>query len=515
MKYKVFLVLFYLVGSLLSAQPTIEWQKTYGGSYFDQAYSIEQTTDGGYIVAGNTGSTDGNVFGNHGGFDFWVLKLDNTGSIQWKKALGGSNHDWPRDIHQTLDGGYIVCGYTLSNNYDVSGNHGETDAWVVKLNASGNIEWQKTLGGSADDQALSIQQTSDEGYIVAGRSESSDGDISNNYGGSDFWVIKLSNLGSIEWEKSLGGGNTDAATSIRQTLDGGYIVSGETASYDGDITDNHGNIDYWVVKLTETGVVEWQKTYGGFGADVPTEIQLTRDGGYVIVGFSGSNNSGDVTGFQGFMDFWIVKLSNNGDLQWQKTLGGMGPDWGRSIIQTTQGGFIVFGTTESMDGDVLDNDGGHEAWAVGLTETGEITWQKTLGGTKADEGNSIQQTSDNGFILAGYAWSNDGDLTGQTIHGYNDFWIVKLSPEPISSTTAPNASLSIFPNPAQTTITLQIPTPESTLHISISDLLGRTLSRQTITNGGQADIAALPNGLYLLSATTEAGQVYVGKLRKE
>jgi len=499
----------------LSAQPTIEWQKTYGGSYFDQAYSIEQTMDGGYIVAGNTGSTDGNVFGNHGGFDFWVLKLDNIGTIQWKKALGGSNHDWPSDIHQTLDGGYIVCGYTISNNYDVSGNHGEVDGWVVKLNATGNIEWQRALGGSADDEAWSVQQTLDGGYIVAGRSESSDGDVSSNQGGFDFWVVKLSSLGVTEWEKSLGGTNVDGAVSVKQTLDGGYIVTGETASYDGDITDNHGNIDYWVVKLSNTGAIEWQKTYGGYGADVPTEIQLTRDGGYVIVGFSGSNNSGDVTGYHGFLDFWVVKLNNTGDIQWQKALGGTGLDWGRSIVQTTQGGFIVFGTTESMDGDVLDNDGGHEAWALGLNETGDIIWQKTLGGTKADEGNSIQQTSDNGFILAGYAWSNDGDLTGQTIQGYNDFWIVKLSPETISSTQSPQSPLSIFPNPAHTSITLQIPTPESTLHVSISDLLGRTLSQRTITNGGQIDIAALPTGLYLLSATTEAGQVYVGKLRKE
>ena len=515
MQYKFIFLFWSLQMASLSAQPTIEWQKTYGGSYFDQAYSIEQTTDGGYIVAGSTASTDGNVFGNHGGYDFWVLKLSTVGTIQWKKVLGGSNNERAQSIHQTSDGGYIVAGSTMSNNFDVSGNHGDFDAWIVKLSSSGALEWQRALGGSAEDDAFSFQQTDDGGYIIAGSSSSIDGDVSSNQGDQDFWIIKLNNTGMIEWQKSLGGSNQDIAYSIKQTSDGGYIVAGQTASYDGDISWMNGNFDYWVVKLTNEGDLEWEKTLGGVNGDIASEIQQTRDGGYIVVGFSGSYNSGDVTGHHGMLDYWVVKLYGNGEIQWQKALGGSDTEWGRGIVEKNDGGYVVFGGTDSIDGDVLDNDGGADSWLVGLSETGEITWQKSIGGTKAEHGFAINNTSDNGFILAGYAWSNDGDLTGQTIQGYNDFWIVKLSPETISSTQSPQSSLSIFPNPAQTTTTLQIPAPESTLHVSINDLLGRTLSQRTITNGGQIDIAALPTGLYLLSATTEAGQVYVGKLRKE
>lgn len=514
MKNMIFLLVNCYVTAAACAQPAIQWQKTYGGSYFDQANSIVQTGDGGYIVAGNTASTDGNVLGNHGGNDFWVLKLDNNGVIEWKKAFGGSNNERPNSIQQTTDGGYIVAGFTQSNNFDVSGNHGGIDCWVVKLNSIGVIMWQKALGGTGSDEAWSIRQVADGGYILAGRSDSQDGDVTVNYGDLDFWVVKLNSLGEIEWQKSLGGSAKDIGYSISQALDGGYIVAGETASSDGDVTENHGNIDYWVIKLTSIGELEWQKTYGGYNADIGWNIQQTMEGGYIVVGYTGSDNTGDVTGHHGLFDFWVLKLESSGEIAWQKAMGGTNTDWGRGIVQNMDGDYVVTGTTNSVDGDVLDNDGGTELLVFGLSSTGEIKWQKSIGGTMADQGLAINNTSDNGYILAGYAWSNDGDLSGQTIHGYNDFWIVKLSPENASATLSPQAPLSTYPNPAHTSITLEIPTGESPLQVEISDLLGRTLSRQTIANGSQADVSSLPSGLYLVFAATESGQVYVGKLWK-
>jgi hypothetical protein len=243
-----------------SSSPAIAWQKCFGGSKDDEAKSIQQTSDGGFIVAGKTWSNDGDVTGNHGDgdvwevffqADFWVVKLSATGEIQWQKCLGGSDYDWVNSIQQTSDGGFIIAGETYSNDGDVTENHGYRDFWIVKLSATGEIQWQKSLGGSWEDEAKSIQQTSDGGFIVAGYTALNDGDVTGNHGGKDFWVVKLSAEGEIQWQKCLGGSKDDEAESIQQTNDGGFIVAGYTASKDGDITGNHGGKDFWVVKLSK------------------------------------------------------------------------------------------------------------------------------------------------------------------------------------------------------------------------------------------------------------------------
>ena len=185
--------------------PEIQWAKCYGGSEYDAALSIQQTTDGGYIVAGLSLSNDNDVSGNHGGEDYWIVKLTSTGSIEWQKSLGGSGEDRASSVIQTTDGGYIIAGTSNSNDGDVSGNHGRDDYWIVKLSSTGILEWQKSLGGSGDDDANSIQQTTDGGYIIAGGSNSNDGDVSGNHGSDDYWIVKLAPSGSIEWQKSLGG----------------------------------------------------------------------------------------------------------------------------------------------------------------------------------------------------------------------------------------------------------------------------------------------------------------------
>jgi hypothetical protein len=232
-------------------------------------------------------------------------------SINWQKCLGGSiDREGGLSIQQTADGGYILSGRTESNNGDVSGNQGNSDAWVVKLTSLGVIQWQKCLGGSGPDEGFSIQQTIDGGYILAGRTESSDGDVSGNYGGSDAWVIKLSNLGAILWQKCLGGSLYDIGSSIQQTTDGGYILAGHTYSSDGDVSGNHGDSDAWVIKLSNLGSIQWQKCLGGSLNDTGSSIQQTTDGGYILAGQTRSNN-GDVSGNQGSADAWVVKLSSN------------------------------------------------------------------------------------------------------------------------------------------------------------------------------------------------------------
>src|SRR6266542_835053 len=250
--------MFYLAYAFSQA-PSIEWQKIYGGapgsavsaSYAPAAFSIQQTVDGGYIVAGYSYNYNDNREDSNCPFEYnyLVVKLNSRGIIQWQKCLGGSNEDYAYSVQQTADGGYIVAGYSSSNDGDVTNNHGSVDYWVVKLDSLGTIQWQKCLGGSRDEEGYSIQQTADGGYIVAGSTGSKDGDVTNNHGKTDYWIVKLDSTGIIQWQKCLGGTHDDEALSIQQTADGGYIVAGSTGSNDGDVTNNPNFADNWVVKL--------------------------------------------------------------------------------------------------------------------------------------------------------------------------------------------------------------------------------------------------------------------------
>lgn len=428
--------------------PDIDWQTSLGGSLPDLASSVRQTNDGGYVVAGWAGSNNGNVNGNNGGNDYWVVKLDGSGAIQWQKCLGGSGDDRATDIQQTSDGGFIVAGQSDSNNGDVSGNPGSSDYWIVKLNSSGDLDWQRSLGGAGFDAARSVQQTLDGGYIVAGSSDSNDGDVSGNNGATDYWVVKLNNAGTIEWQKSFGGSGNDNASAIRQISDGSYLVAGASESIDGDVIGNQGGWDMWVLKLDPFGDLQWQRSLGGTGDDGAGSIHETSDNGYIVAGSTGSND-GDVSGNHGLDDCWVVKLDASGVLQWQKTLGGSGVDLANSIHQTLDGGYIVGASTSSNDGDVTGNSGGaYDYWVVKLNGSGSLQWQKAMGGSGDDRSASTWRTSDGGSILAGLSNSNDGDVSGN--NGGYDYWVVKLAQDPTSIHVEEDGSgFEVFPNPTQ------------------------------------------------------------------
>ena len=347
-----------------------QWAKTYGGSDRDWADSIQQTSDGGYIVLGST-----NSFGFAHGSALWILKLSSVGDVAWQKIYGASSSSHQaHSIQQTMDGGYIVVGKTRT--WGTS-----SDIWVLKLSSEGDVEWQKAYGGDADDSAYYVQQTMDGGYIVVGNT--------NSFGdGDDIWVLKLSPVGDVEWQKTYGGDADDSAYYVQQTMDEGYIVVGNTNSF-GD-----GSIDFWVLRLSSTGDVEWQKTYGG---EVHS-VQQTMDGGYIVAG--GIN---------------VLKLSSEGDIEWQHSYGTVVAS---SVQQTMDGGYIVAGT----------GGGGGDLWVpcdnsgiLKLSFNGEIEWQKAYGGGFDDHASSIQQTSDEGYIFAGNTAS-----FGISRFDYN-FWILKLS----------------------------------------------------------------------------------------
>jgi len=516
-KNLLFIVSFLILHPAFSQAPAIQWQKSLGGTGDDRATSITQTVDGGTVTAGYSLSNNGDVTGNHGGTDYWVVKLDSTSTIQWQKCLGGTGDDRARSIVQTTDGGYVVAGNSTSYNGDVTGNHGGIDYWVAKLDTTGAIQWQKCLGGTQQDVPYAIQQTTDGGYIVARNSFSSDGDVTGNHGGVDYWVVKLDSTGTLQWQKSLGGTGADWGQSIVQTADGGYVAAGPSDSNNGDVTGNHGGQDYWVVKLDAAGNIQWQKSLGGTSLDAAYSIAQTTDGGYVAAGTSSSNN-GDVTGNHGGSDYWVVKLDGVGVIQWQKSLGGTTGDGAYSIAHTTDGGYVVAGYSLSNNGDVTGNHGGADYWVLKLDSAGTLQWQKSLGGTGADLGQSIVQTADGGYVTAGYSLSNDGDVTGN--HGNNDYWVVKLAPD---FPTAFNAleqsvfSISLSPNPATNEITIHSGT-FNVQRIEIINVLGERVYDQQLSTLNfelqTVDVSQLPSGIYFVKVKGEAGE-RVAKFVKE
>ena len=271
-------------GGSSSPTPSITtWAKTFGGVNEDVAHSVQQTTDGGFIVAGGTYSSSA------GFIDFWIIKLNPNGEIAWQKTFGGINDDIAKSIQQTSDGGYIVAGQSSSLGNQLG------DIWILKLKSNGDIDWQKTYGGTGSSIANCVRQTSDGGFIVAG-------EISSG-GSADVWVLKLDANGNPQagWPKTYGGTSRDAANSIQQTSDGGYIVVGETVSY------GVGNADFWILKLDTDGTVQWQKTYGGVDYDIAYSIQQTSDGGFIVAGETSSSGAG-------YADFWILKIDENGNI---------------------------------------------------------------------------------------------------------------------------------------------------------------------------------------------------------
>ena len=287
---------------------TLQWQKNYGGSGTDFALFVAQATDGNYLFTGYSTSSDSDLTLNHGGYDAWVVKIDTAGKILWKKTYGGSGTDFAKSVQPTTDGGSIISGETTSSDGDITGSHGGDDLWLIKLDTAGNKQWQKVYGGSGSDGSRYAEQTSDGGYIVTGFSNSSDGQVTGNHGNYDVWVVKTDSIGTLQWQHSLGGSNYDDGCVVHSTVDGGYMVAAFTGSTDGDVSGNHGGNDYWVAKLGSTGNPVWKKTLGGTNNDRATSMQLTNDGGIIVSGYS-SSTDGNITGNHGNSDFWVVKLS--------------------------------------------------------------------------------------------------------------------------------------------------------------------------------------------------------------
>lgn len=507
---------FVMCSTFIYAQPGIQWQHSYGGTGVDIPYYIQQTPDGGFVIAGTTNSTDGDVTGNHGNGDCWVLKLNSSGGLVWQKTFGGSNQDVAKCVQQTTDGGYIVTGYTSSSDGDVTDSTTLNDIWVVKLSSGGSIQWQKSFDGGDDDRGYSVRQTTDGGYIVAGSMTR----FSTNV---DYCILKLDDTGALTWYDILGGTGADIPYDISSTSDGGYIIAGLSGSL--DIEGHHGgtSADYWIVKMDSNGNSQWRKSYGGTGTDIARSIKQTADGGYIAGGYSTSTD-GDVTGNHTSFDYWVVKLSDTGKVQWEKSLGSVGAstnllgrDYGFTVDPTPDGGFLVGGITRGTDGDVTGNHGATDVWVVRLNDSGAIEWEKCYGGSGADgfvagispDGFWGCATADGGYAFAVRSTSNDSDVSGN--HGAYDIWVAKLNSFVSVPPVTTDNIISVIPNPTTGAITL---TGLSSANICIYNSLGRLVRCEK--NTSNTSISDMPAGIYLVKVYDMQGVLLTQqKIEKE
>ncbi len=409
-------------------EPIVEWSQNYGGTGYDVGAEIQRTDDGNFIIAANTRSTNGMVSSNNGFQDFWLLKIDPSGSLLWENNYGGSILETANSVKQTRDGGYIIGGAAQSNNGDVGANYGGEDAWIVKTGPLGSIQWQRNYGGTQDDVCTSIHTTANGGYTFGGYTSSPDIDVVSTFGGMDYWLVNLSQTSQVNGQGTFGGSNQDFSYDMVPTIDKGYIMVGKTASNDGNVSNNFGSDDLWVVKVRFNGQIEWERSYGGTGSDVGRAIQQTKDGGYIITGTTSSFN-GNVSNNNGNSDIWVIKIDPTGGIMWENTFGGSSFDFGRDVLQTGDGGYLVGGYVFSNDVFVSNNYGNYDAWVIKLDDSGGLLWEKNLGGRENDLLESIQLTNDGGYIVTGSTNSVDIDITNP--FGDNDVWVVKLN-APIS-----------------------------------------------------------------------------------
>lgn len=395
--------------------------KLYGGKDEDDFSGELITPDGGRFLWGATNSSaNGDVMEmNNGAHDYWITKLNSTGAVEWSRSLGGSDEDFPSGAIITSDGHYMVCGVTYSNDRDVTGNAGESDAWVIKLNSSGDEIWRKTYGGAGYDAAHALVATADGGAIIGG------------YDGSnaalrreDLWMFRIKSDGVIAWDKKYGGSKGDWAGIIKRLSENRILVTGYTESNNGDVSGYRGENDIWWLELDENGNILSNKVIGGSGRDYLSSVSITAGGNYLLTGSTDSKDGDLIARFQK-LDAWVMMMKPSGEPLWTKTFGGSGDDGASGAISIAQGDIIVVGATESADGDIGLNKGATDGFILKLNKSADILWKKIFGGENNDSIFSILQTSDGQFEVVGSTGSSDGDFAGNPRS--NEGWILKFN----------------------------------------------------------------------------------------
>jgi hypothetical protein len=400
--FKTFCIIGLLWSSCFTAHSQdILWEKSYGGKNAEYLFDAQPTADYGFILAGSSLSdkTGNKTDNNNGDLDYWVWKMDEKGELDWQKSFGGSGFDLLQSIKNTRDGGFILAGTSSSNvGFQKKDScRGVTDFWVIKLDAKGEEQWQKTIGGNGQEELLCAFQTRDGGYMLGGSSSSSPAIIETN------------------------NSNEKKASDVKPDL---YAKSEKS----------RGNMDYWIVKLDKEGTVLWQKTYGGEYADLLRSMEQTKDGGYIMGGYSNSSQSGEkTTANTGIGDYWIVKIDDVGGIEWQKTYGGNGDNQLYVIHQTEDGGYIAGGNSNSttpltsMGGNVRS---GTDYWVLKMDEKGAVVWSETYDFGKVDILTSLVENKDHTYLIGGYAQNESDNSLGKGIkkdeEGINDYIALKI-----------------------------------------------------------------------------------------
>jgi hypothetical protein len=370
---------FFLSVMLPNSSPAqITFERTYGESLWDGGFSAQQTLDGGYIIVGYTESFPTSR-------EVYLIKTDSLGDSLWTKTYGGSSADQAYSVQQTSDGGYIIVGSTSSFG------SGGRDVYLLKTNISGDTIWSKTFGGSETDRGWSVQQTSDGGYIIVGETSSF------GAGTYDVYLIKTSFSGIPLWTRTYGDTLFEYGWAVQQTSDGGYIIVGDTYSF------GAGEYDVYLIKTDSSGDTLWTRSYGSSQSDYGRFVQQTSDGGYIIAGYTNTGVSGE--------DTYLIKTDSLGDTLWTRSFGGSNADYSRSVHQTSDGGFIVTGYTYSFGAGLID------IYLIKTNSLGDTLWTKTYGGVNDDKGYSVKQTSDGGYMIGGHTYSSGA--------GWADVYLIK------------------------------------------------------------------------------------------
>lgn len=462
----VLITVFLLPVSGAVAQPDTLWTRTFGGAQDEQGNCVQETADGGCVVVGSTGT-----YGS-GSSNLWLLRTDGSGELLWQKVFPGSNAYGGMSVHQNDDEGYIIAGFALSPSENKF-------MWLIRTDPLGNMIWNRVFGGDEPDEGRSVQQVSDGGFIVAGFTQS------YGAGGADLWLVKTDADGNLTFSRTFGGTGTDLGNSVQETLDGGFIIAGFTNSF--------GSADAILIKTGQTGEPQWQKTFGGSQMEEARSVRQTADGGYIITGSTSSYGSGS-------NDVWLIRTDCDGNIIWDRVYGGTGSDEGFSVRQTVDGGFIVTGYTASFGA------GGRDLWLIRTDSEGDLVWDATFGGSSWECGNSVFQTWDGGFIVAGYTRSYG--------EGGSDLWLIRTASEQgIHSWDAPGPHVTCYPNPSSGQVTLNCRVPVGTsATVSVHDLAGRRVA--TLLDGPVVtdrlslvwNPGSMGSGVYLARIATEQVQ---------
>ena len=421
------------------------FSRIYGGTYDDQIRSIIQTKDGGILLVGLSISKDGDFISNNGSSDFSVLKFDKNSKLEWTKNFGGSRDDILNTVIQTKNGDFIAVGYSNSSDKDLNEHNGSDDLVVLKFSRYGDFIWSKSFGGSRLDEARSAIATNDGGVIAVGYSESKDGDILENRGGTDILIVEVDSNGEIMWSETYGGNKDDETYSIIRTKDGGFVICGGTSSSDGDFNNNSGEFDVFVMKFDFNAKLEWSRLYGGSKSEYAKSIIQTDDEGFMLSGYSYSSD-GDVNENNGVKDILIYKLDKNGNLLWTKIIGGSGDDESFDIKLTKDNNAIILANSHSTDGDLKTNNGDLDFWLIKIAINGNILWSSNYGGFKWDKAFSLLVDNEGDYVVAATTYP---EVPGHPERGGVDILLHKIAgpPPPLQSDTSDAVFSIIMPEP--------------------------------------------------------------------